>query len=113
MILDIILILNLCMFSLLLMTMVYKFMLMILMMMEFFILSISFMMYMVFSVMNLEIYTIYYIIFSVCESVLGLMILVLVIRSSGEEMYYSMNLFKFYDKNFFFFIFHINNFVKE
>lgn len=43
---------------------------------------------------------IYYIIFRVCERVLGLIILVLVIRYHGEEIYYSINLFKFnYDKN--------------
>lgn len=46
-------------------------------------------------VINLEIYIIYYLIFRVCERVLGLIILVLVIRFYGNEFYYSLNLFKY------------------
>lgn len=64
-------------------------------------------MYIVFRILSIEVYVIYYIIFRVCERVLGLIILVLIIRYHGEEIYYSINLFKFnYDKN----IFNINFF---
>lgn len=55
---------------------------------------------MIFRILSIEVYMIYYIIFRVCERVLGLIILVLIIRYHGEEIYYSINLFKFnYDKN--------------
>lgn len=80
---------------------VYKFMLVILIVIEFIILRISLIIYAYFRVLRIEVYVIYYIIFRVCERVLGLIILVLIIRYHGEESYYSMNLFKFnYDKNF-------------
>lgn len=76
-------------------------MLVILIIMEFLILRISLMMCIVFRILRIEVYMIYYIIFRVCERVLGLIILILIIRYHGEEMYYSINLFKFsYDKNF-------------
>lgn len=80
--------------------MVYKFILVILIVMEFLILRISLIIYIVFRILRIEVYIIYYIIFRVCERVLGLIILILIIRYHGEEIYYSMNLFKFnYDKN--------------
>lgn len=64
-------------------------------------------MYLIYRILSIEVYIIYYIIFRVCERVLGLIILVLIIRYHGEEIYYSINLFKFnYDKN----IFNINFF---
>lgn len=76
-------------------------MLVILIVIEFLILRISLMMYRIFRILNIEIYIIYYLIFRVCERVLGLIILILIIRYHGEEIYYSINLFKFnYDKNF-------------
>lgn len=69
-------------------------------MIEFLILRISLIIFIFFRVLRIEIYIIYYIIFRVCERVLGLIILVLIIRYHGEEIYYSINLFKFnYDKN--------------
>lgn len=75
--------------------------------MEFLILRISLIIYTIFRVLRIEVYIIYYIIFRVCERVLGLIILVLIIRYHGEEIYYSINLFKFnYDKN----IYNINFF---
>lgn len=68
--------------------------------MEFLILRISLIIYIIFRILRIEIYIIYYMIFRVCERVLGLIILVLVVRYHGEEMYHSINLFKFnYDKN--------------
>lgn len=76
-------------------------MLVILIVIEFLILRIALMIYVIFRIVRIEVYIIYYIIFRVCERVLGLIILILVIRYHGEEMYYSMNLFKYnYDKIF-------------
>lgn len=81
--------------------------------MEILIIIISVIIYYVFRIINLEIILIYYLIFSVCERVLGLMILILLIRYNGNEIYYSMNLFIFfYDKIYFYiniYIFYIYN----
>lgn len=79
---------------------VYKFILVILIVIEFLILRVSLIIYINFRILRIEVYVIYYVIFRVCERVLGLIILVLIIRYHGEEIYYSINLFKFnYDKN--------------
>lgn len=60
------------------------------------------MIYIIFRILRVEVYIIYYLIFRVCERVLGLIILILIVRYHGEEMYSSINLFKFnYDKNFY------------
>lgn len=64
-------------------------------MIELVIVRISIILFIRISIFNLEIYIIYYLIFSVCERVLGLIILILVIRFYGNEFYYSINLFKF------------------
>lgn len=94
--------------------MVYKFILVILIVIEFLILRISLIIYIIFRVLRIEVYIIYYMIFRVCERVLGLIILVLIVRYHGEEIYYSMNLFKFnYDKNFYSFNFVNNNIYKK
>lgn len=83
---------------------------MILIVIEFLILRISLIIYIIFRILRIEVYIIYYLIFRVCERVLGLIILVLVIRYHGEEIYYSINLFKFnYDKNVFSINFFNNN----
>lgn len=68
------------------------------------------MIYIIFRILRIEVYIIYYIIFRVCERVLGLIVLILIIRYHGEEIYYSINLFKFnYDKIFIFINFFDNN----
>lgn len=78
--------------------------------MEFLILRISLIIYIIFRILRIEVYIIYYLIFRVCERVLGLIILVLIIRYHGEEIYYSINLFKLnYDKNVFSINFFNNN----
>lgn len=82
--------------------------------MEFLILRISLIIYIIFRILTIEVYMIYYMIFRVCERVLGLIILVLIIRYHGEEMYYSINLFKFnYDKNIYSIDFFDINMYKE
>lgn len=92
------------------MLIIYKFILVILIVIEFLILRISLIIYIIFRILRIEVYIIYYLIFRVCERVLGLIILVLIIRYHGEEIYYSINLFKFnYDKNVFGINFFNNN----
>lgn len=108
---DILLILNLCLFCLIMIIIIYKFILIILIVIEFMILRISLIIYIVLRILRIEVYIIYYLIFRVCERVLGLMILILIIRYHGEEIYYSINLFKFnYDKSFCYINF-FNNYI--
>nr|YP_009566979.1 NADH dehydrogenase subunit 4L [Cryptopone sauteri]QBB73602.1 NADH dehydrogenase subunit 4L [Cryptopone sauteri] len=95
MIYDVVMLIYMCMLCFLLMGMMFKYMLMLLMVMELLILSISLIMFLTLSFMNVEFYMIYYLVFSVCESVMGLMILIMIIRYYGNEYYFSMNLFKF------------------
>lgn len=45
--------------------------------------------------MHLDFYIVFYLVFRVCERVIGLIILVLIIRYYGDELYYSINLIKF------------------
>lgn len=59
------------------------------------VLVISVIIFIIMGLINLEVYMIYYLVFRVCERVLGLIILVLIIRFYGNEFYYSINLFKF------------------
>lgn len=55
---------------------------------------------------NLEVILLYFLVFRVCESVLGLIVLVLVIRFRGNDYYKFFRILKFnYDK-----IFYVNNF---
>lgn len=74
---------------------VFKYILVILIVIELVIVRISVLLLIRGRIFNLKIYIIYYLIFRVCERVLGLIILVLVIRFYGNENYYLVNLFKF------------------
>lgn len=74
---------------------VFKYILIILIIIELLIVRISIILFIKIRIINLEIYIIYYLIFRVCERVLGLIILVLVIRFCGNEFYYLINLSKF------------------
>lgn len=74
---------------------IFKYILIILIVMELVIVRISVIIFIRIGIFNLEIYIIYYLVFRVCERVLGLIILVLVIRFYGNDFYYSINLFKF------------------
>jgi len=52
-------------------------------------------MFLVFRIIGIEIYLIYYLVFRVCEGVLGLGLLVLIVRFYGNELYYLINISKF------------------
>lgn len=68
---------------------------MILIVVEIIILILSMIIFIVYRFYNLEVYIIYYLIFRVCEGVLGLSLLVLIVRIFGNEMYYTYNIRKF------------------
>jgi len=74
---------------------IYKFILVLLMIIELVILIVSIILYLNFSQIIIEFFVIYYLIFSVCEGVLGLSLLVLIIRFHGNELYYLFNIMKF------------------
>nr|QYF07827.1 NADH dehydrogenase subunit 4L [Brachyponera chinensis] len=95
MMIDILMTMNLFMMSLLSFIFLFKYMLMILMAMELMIMSIFIFLVLMLNFKEIEILSIYYLIFSVCESVLGMIILILVIRFYGNELLYLMNLKKF------------------
>nr|YP_010968344.1 NADH dehydrogenase subunit 4L [Paraponera clavata]WNO15833.1 NADH dehydrogenase subunit 4L [Paraponera clavata] len=80
---------------LMLLMLMYKFMLIVVMMIEFVVLSITVFMFNFMYLLELEFYVIYYLVFSVCESCLGLSLLVLIVRYYGNDLYYSFNLTKF------------------
>nr|YP_010988066.1 NADH dehydrogenase subunit 4L [Buniapone amblyops]WON66599.1 NADH dehydrogenase subunit 4L [Buniapone amblyops] len=92
---DLSMVFNLCVMCLILMMMALKYMLMMLMAMELLVISISLVIFMNFSMYSLEFFMIYYVIFSVCESVLGLMLLIKMVRFYGNEQYSVVNLNKF------------------
>lgn len=79
----------------LLIVLIYKYILIILIVIEIFIMMIAINIFIVFRFINMEVYIIYYLVFRVCERVLGLIILILVIRFYGNELFYSINLMKF------------------
>nr|YP_009945169.1 NADH dehydrogenase subunit 4L [Monomorium pharaonis]QOE17536.1 NADH dehydrogenase subunit 4L [Monomorium pharaonis] len=92
---DILIYSQLFFISLLLLVFLYKFMLVMLLLMELMVMIISLLMFMILGLMNMEFYLIYYLIFGVCEGVLGLSLLVMIIRFSGGEIYYMFNISKF------------------
>nr|YP_010719167.1 NADH dehydrogenase subunit 4L [Sirex nitobei]WDR47217.1 NADH dehydrogenase subunit 4L [Sirex nitobei] len=73
----------------------YKNMLMILLFMELMVLSLFIIMLENLMMMELSNYLlIYYLIFSVCESVLGLVIIIMLIRIKGNDLVHSLSLMK-------------------
>lgn len=62
---------------------------------ELMVVNISLVIFFLFSILGLEFYLIYYLVFRVCESVLGLRLLVIVVRFYGRELYYVYNISKF------------------
>ena len=62
---------------------------------EFIVVSISLIIYLFFRLIGIEIYLIYYLVFRVCEGVLGLRLLVIVARFYGGDLYYIFNMRKF------------------
>nr|ASY95850.1 NADH dehydrogenase subunit 4L [Atta opaciceps] len=81
--------------SMMLLMLMYKHMLIMLMMMELLVINMSMIIYMMMGEWGMEFYLIYYLIFSVCESVLGLALLVMIVRFSGNDLYYMFNFSKF------------------
>nr|QRV62435.1 NADH dehydrogenase subunit 4L [Graptodytes pietrii] len=70
-----------------------KHLLLMLLSMEFIILSLYVMMFMFLSMFDYEFYfSMMFLVFCVCESVLGLSILVFLIRTHGNDYFFSMNL---------------------
>lgn len=78
-----------------LMLVVFDYFLLILIIMEIVVISISLYIYFLFGRSDMEILFVYYLVFSVCERVIGLSILVRVIRYYGEDYCRSLNLIKF------------------
>nr|APF47532.1 NADH dehydrogenase subunit 4L [Diolcogaster sp. SNS-2016] len=80
-------------FSMLMYSSFYKHLLMSLISLEFIILSLSLMIYKILLYMNLNLYFISYLwIIFVCESILGLSILVFLVRKTGNDYTSLMNL---------------------
>lgn len=73
----------------------YKYILILLLFIELLVLNISLMIFLIFGVIRLDFYIIYYLVFSVCERVLGLRLLVIIVRYYGRELYYIFNIRKF------------------
>lgn len=64
-------------------------------MLELLVLNISLLIFLIFGVRRLDFYVIYYLVFRVCEGVLGLRLLVMIVRYYGRELYYMFNIRKF------------------
>lgn len=77
------------------MVFIYKYMLSLLILIEILVINISLIIYIVYRFVNKEYYVLYYLVFSVCERVLGLGLLVIIIRFYGSELYYVINISKF------------------
>lgn len=70
-------------------------MLVLLILVEILVLNISLILFLVFRFKFIEVYIIYYLVFRVCESVLGLRLLVIIVRYYGSELFYIFNISKF------------------
>lgn len=64
-------------------------------MVELLIINISIIIYIIICQSRMEFYLIYYLIFRVCESVIGLSLIVLIVRFRGNDLYYIFNFRKF------------------
>nr|YP_010596818.1 NADH dehydrogenase subunit 4L [Stenocephus fraxini]WAK85077.1 NADH dehydrogenase subunit 4L [Stenocephus fraxini] len=72
-----------------------KHMLLVLMSLEFFVVSMFYIWFLYFNMVDMNLYiSVYYLIFSVNESVLGLTIMILIMRSEGGDYINSFNLLK-------------------
>lgn len=70
-------------------------MLVLLLFLELLVLNISLIIFLIYGMIRLDFYIIYYLVFSVCEGVLGLRLLVVIVRYYGSELYYIFNIRKF------------------
>lgn len=66
-----------------------------LLLIELLVLNISLMIYLTFGIVGLDFYMVYYLVFRVCEGVLGLSLMVIVVRYYGRDLYYMFNIRKF------------------
>jgi len=78
-----------------LLILIYKHILIILIMIELLVINMSIIIYIIIVEVGIEFYLIYYLIFSVCERVLGLRLLVIIVRFNGNDLYYIFNFRKF------------------
>lgn len=81
--------------SFILVVFMYKYILRLLILIEILVINISLILYIIYGFFNIEYYVLYYLVFRVCERVLGLGILVIIIRFYGSELYYIINIRKF------------------
>lgn len=73
----------------------YKYILILLLFIELLVLNISIIIFLIYGIIRLDFYIIYYLVFRVCEGVLGLRLLVVIVRYYGRELYYIFNIRKF------------------
>ena len=73
----------------------YKYILILLLFLELLVLNISLIIFLIYGIIRLDFYIIYYLVFSVCEGVLGLRLLVVIVRYYVSELYYIFNIMKF------------------
>lgn len=81
--------------SFLLLIFLYKYILILLLFIELLVLNISLIIFLIYGIVELDFYIIYYLVFRVCEGVLGLRLLVIIVRYYGRELYYIFNIRKF------------------
>lgn len=70
-------------------------MLILLILIELMVINISLLMFLIYRMYKLEFYLVYYLVFRVCEGVLGLRLLVMIVRFYGRDLYYMFNIRKF------------------
>lgn len=89
-------------FSIMLIAGKYKYFLIMLIILELVIINLGAYLFYVFGIINLEIIFVYFLVFGVCESVIGLIVLTLIIRFRGNDYYKVFRILKFnYDKVFY------------
>lgn len=81
--------------SIILLILIYKHILIILIIIELLVINISIIIYIIMVEVEIEFYLVYYLIFRVCERVLGLRLLVIIVRFRGNDLYYMFNFRKF------------------
>lgn len=74
---------------------IYKYILVLLILIELVVINVSLIIFIIFSIINMEFYLIYYLVFRVCERSLGLGLLVIIVRYYGRDLYYIFNIRKF------------------
>lgn len=89
-------------FSSLFLIIIYSYILRLLIVVELMVVTLSLLMFMVLHNTSIEFFIIYFLVFSVCEGVVGLGLLVLIVRFRGNDFYYIFNMRKFYDKIYYF-----------